>query len=226
MSGEVKIIGSRVVATDAINAFHTLMFHGKVRREGVGTGGPSAHRYGEALDNPILYTCNGYRTPDFAMPVVSLIVSRDVYNALKDLPGIMFADVRVEKVVYLPYSAGDFSFFERADFRKDPVKAGFETVFERWPDRPELHSKVEPRYEIVMPRGRLLAASYPSCQEMILPSPTGEDEPEPELISLKMIEEYSLVQFMAGTVVTLETFRRIEPFLNKDYYAVADFRIA
>src|SRR5690242_17658877 len=145
----IHLVAKRLLATDRIDAFHMKMFHGQCRRTGLKESESYDHKPGDDLTDPILYTCNGFRTPAVAMPWLNFIVSEAVRDSLAGLPGLAFAPVVLEKVIELPYFAGDFSFYDRPDFRRDPRRHGYETVFRRLKDRPELHAPVGPRYEVV-----------------------------------------------------------------------------
>ncbi len=222
----IKLVKQYVSSVEGrINAFHITMFHGEDRREGVPASFAADHQLDDDLSDPILYTCNGYRTPDLAMPSLNFIASASARAALEGLPGLRFAPVKLEKVIYLPYAAGDFSYFERSDFRRDPRGSGHDTVFRRWPNRPDLHASVAPRYEVVCGTDTLLAAAYPDVREVELPDPRGDYDPEASPLSERMLAEHSLVGTMRGTAFTPEAFHRFERFLDPDYYAIAEVRI-
>jgi hypothetical protein len=127
-----------------IDVFHYLMFHGEGRRTNVADWESCDHRPEDDLTAyPIQYTYNGYRTPDLSIPSLNFVASAAARAALDRLPGLAFAPVELAKVIYLPYMAGDYSYYDRADFRRDPRGRTPDTVFRRWPDRPELHAALE-----------------------------------------------------------------------------------
>lgn len=222
----IKLVRRKLFVEGRINAFHVTMFHGEGRRIGVDDWESCDHKPGDDLSDPILYTCNGYRTSDMAMPSLNFIVSAAAREALDGLPGLVFAPIKLKKVIYLPYAAGDFSYYERSEFRRDPSGRGHETVFHRWPDRPELHAAVAPRFEVVCGLDTLLAQAYPEAREVELPDPCGEyADLEPSPLSERMLAEHSLVETIRGTAFTPESFGRVEGFLDPDYYAVADVEI-
>lgn len=222
----IKLVDKRLFVEGCINAFHYTMFHGEGRRAGVAEWESCDHKLGDDLSDPIRYTCNGYRTPDMAMPSINFIVSAVVRTALEGLPGLVFAPVELEKVIYLPYSVGDFSYYERSDFRRDPRGRGHETVFRRWPNRSALHAAVAPRFEVVCGSAHRLAPAYPEAREVELADPCGDDgDTETSPLSERMLAEHSLVKTLRGTAFTSEAFGRIERFLDPDYYAVADVQI-
>jgi hypothetical protein len=221
----IKLVDKRLFVEGRINAFHVTMFHGEGRRAGVADWESCDHMLGDDLSDPIRYTCNGYRTPDLAMPSLNFIASAAARATLEGLPGLVFAPVELEKVIHLPYAAGDFSYYERPDFRRDPRGRGHETVFRRWPNRPALHATVAPRYEVVCGSAYRLAPAYSDAREVELPDPRGEDDPEASPLSERMLADHSLVKTLRGTAFTPEAFERIERFLNPDYYSVADVRV-
>ncbi|HEY7154843.1 MAG TPA: hypothetical protein VH575_12850 [Gemmataceae bacterium] len=221
----IKLVDKRLFVEGRINAFHVTMFHGEGRRASIADWESCDHKLGDDLSDPILYTCNGYHTPDLAMPSLNFIASSAARAALEGLSGLVFAPVELEKVIHLPYAAADFSYYDRADFRRDPRGCGHDTVFRRWPDRSALHPAVAPRFEVVCGIDSLLAAAYPEAREVELPDPCGDYDPEASPLSERMLAEHSLVGTMRGTAFTPEAFGRVERFLDPDYYAVADVRI-
>lgn len=222
----IKLVRRRLFVADRINAFHVTMFHGEGRRAGLADWESCDHKPGDDLSDPILYTCNGYRTPELAMPSLNFIASPAAHAALDGLPGLVFASVELEKVIYLPYAVGDFSYYERSEFLRDPGGRGHETVFRRWPDQPQLHTALAPRFEVICGLDSLLVPAYPEAREVELPDPCGEyEDPEVSPLSERMLTEHSLVETIRGTAFTPEAFSRIERFLDLDYYAVAEVRI-
>src|SRR5438876_3880130 len=131
----IHLVAKRLIRTDRIDDIHIEMFHGQGKLAGLDEWDSCDHKPGDDLTIPIRYTCNGFHTPDVAMPSLNFIVSERVRSVLVDLPGLAFAPVVLEKVIELPYSAGDFSFYDRADYRRNPRRYGPETVFRRWKDR-------------------------------------------------------------------------------------------
>jgi hypothetical protein len=218
-----KLIGKRHSTEGRINAFHVTMFHGEGRREQVAEWESSDHAAGDDLAaDPIQYTCNGYRTPDLAMPSLHFVASADARAALEGLPGLSFAPVELAKVIYLPYTVGDFSYFDREDFRRNPHRFGHDTVFRRHPDRPDLHAAVAPRWEVVCWNAHLVAPKYPEAREVLLQHPSGDFAPEASPLSKRMLQDHSLLTTMGGTACTLNVFGRLERFLDPSYYAIAE----
>jgi hypothetical protein len=210
-----------------INLFHTTMFHGQGRRPPKRADWESCdHEVEDDLSDPILYTCNVYRTPDMARPSQNFIVSEKARAALADLPGLRFAPVVLEKVIHLPYAVGDFSYFDTPEFRGNPRRFAPDKVFQRSPDRPELHHTVGLRYEVVMANPYRMVEKYPEAREVGLPDPRGDyDDVEGSLLSERMMAEHSLVFTIRGTAFTREAFERVERFLDRDFYGVLEVRI-
>jgi hypothetical protein len=223
----IKLVEAQIAVEGRVNLFHTTMFHGEGRRPPKRADWESCdHDIEDDLSDPILYTCNGYRTPDLATPSLHFIASAQAHAALADLPGLRFAPVVLEKVIYLPYVVGDFSYFDRTEFRRNPRRFAPDKVFQRWADCAELHASLGARYEVVFGNARRMASRYPDAREVGLPDPRGEDdELEAVPLSERMMNEHSLVRTMRGTAFTPEAFQRVERFLDRDYYAVVDVRI-
>src|SRR5689334_25405064 len=121
----VRLVRKRQYLEGRIDAFHTTMFHGEGRRKGVPAWESCDHQPGDDLSGPIQYTCNGYRTPDLAMPSLNFVASARARAALAGLPGLAFAPITLAKVIYLSYAAGDYSYYERTEFREDPRNRGY-----------------------------------------------------------------------------------------------------
>jgi hypothetical protein len=218
------IIDKRFHVENVINAFHYTMFHGEGRRDRT-AGFSCDHALGDDLSDPIQYTCNAYGLAELTMPSLNFVASSSVYEAIRDLPGLQFARVALEKVIYLPYSASDFSYFERKDFRTNPAKYGHETVFQRWPDRPELHNSVASRYEVVCGNVGLLAGAFPMAKEILIPDPVGVSAPKAERVCKKMLSEYSMLLTLCGTLLSPDAYARLKPFIDPTYFAVAKVEI-
>jgi hypothetical protein len=109
MSWVIIVLRSHASVEGVVNAFHVEMFHGRGRRQNAPQWGSCDHNPGDDLSDPIQYTCNAYNLPDVATRSLNFIVSSSAYEAIRDLPGLSFAKVELEKVIYLPYTPGDFS---------------------------------------------------------------------------------------------------------------------
>jgi hypothetical protein len=159
------------------------------------------------------------------VPSLHFVVSQAARDALNGLPGLAFAPVELEKVIYLPYDAGDFSYYDRPDFKRDPLGCGHDTVFRRWPDRPDLYATVGPRYEVIGGDDYLHAPAYPEGRMVELPDPSNVFESEVSPLCAQMMIDYSMVDTIRGVGFTLEAFQRVEQFLDPEYFAVIDVRI-
>lgn len=82
---------------ERMDAFHHQMFHGITHRSSPGNNLSTSHDYGEDLSDPIFYTCNGYKLPDFANPIGTYIISQNVMELIKELPGLQFGNVIPKK---------------------------------------------------------------------------------------------------------------------------------
>jgi hypothetical protein len=78
---------------------------------------------------------------------------------------------------------------------------------------------------VVCGNAHRLASAYPKAQEVALPDPCGQYEPEASPLSERMLAECSLVKTLRGTAFTPEAFARVERFLDPDYYAVLDVQL-
>jgi hypothetical protein len=161
-----------------------------------------------------------------ATPSLNFVVSERVRTALESLPGLRFAAVAIERVISLPYAAGDFSFADRPEFRRNPAHFWDERAFRLWPDRPDLHAPIGPRYEVVVGNAHRRAPEYPEARDVLLPEPTGASAGEEAApLCARMLEERSMARTPRGTAMTPEAFGRIGPYLDQDYYAVAEVEI-
>lgn len=198
------------------------MFHGLGKRADLADWEGCDHILGEDYSEPINYIVNGFATPHIACPGINYIVSQEARGAFEKLPGVIILPVEVKKVIYLPYSVGDFSYFDTKEFRTNPKKYGHDTIFPRLPDRKEFHKSVGQRFEIVSGSAHRLVPAYPEAKPVVLPDPTGDEAPLENPLSLRMLADHSMVKTLRGTAMTIEAFESIEPFLDLDYFAVAD----
>ncbi len=211
---------------ERINMFHHEMFHGITHRLSPGNNLSTSHNHGEDLSDPIFYTCNGYKFPEFANPTGTYIISQNVMELIKELPGLQFGNVIPKKIIYLPYEAGDFSYFERSDFKSNPYKFRYDKIFELWPDRPELRPTCFPRFEIVFAYAyRMAKERYWDAKEIDVPDPTENQGPQKVFFSEKMLEENSILGDTKGALFSQSALSKIQPYINMDYFEILDIKI-
>lgn len=221
----IKIVGANIFKPDRINSFHHGMYHGRLSREGSRNILLHEHSYTEKLSVPIKFSCNAYNPPDVARPCLNLIVSKPVLESVKDLPGIRFATVDPGKIIYYPYSAGDYSCFESPAYYRNPRMFLYDNLFDHVPHRPDLIKSVFPRFEIVCASPDEIISNYPEAVTVQLPDPRGTFEPTPTKISEKMVSELSILVVDWGMVFSPEAFVKIDKFLDPDYYAIEEIEI-
>lgn len=223
---KVPFIRNHTYIPERISALQTTMFHGEPHRPGNKHGFYNSHAYEDDLSDPLYYTCNGYNLPEVAFPVGALIVSQKVMELTKDLPGLKYALVKPNKIIFFPYGVGDDSFFERSDVKRDPYKFRFDKIFELWPDRPDLRSVYFPRFEIVYADDLKMAKEkYLDAKEIKVPDPTSNFAPKTSYYSKKMLEEYSIVGDGFGLLFSPSAFLKLEPFLNPDFFDIMELEV-
>src|SRR5262249_39584944 len=130
-----------------INISHYHLFHGWAERAGVPFPNSVSHFLGDNLSDPLLLTRNGINVPEVFIPATSLVVSSALAEPLKQLPHVILLPTVLKKVVAYAYTPGDFSYFDRPEFQRDPWREDPETLLDRLPDVPSLHQEIGPFFE-------------------------------------------------------------------------------
>lgn len=134
---------------------HKLLFHGDAIRADAPTNpvewGPGtwSHRIGDDLSHPLLLIRSGVYVPPIFNPAVALVIREELYQRIRNFPGLVFADAKPKKLINLWKPIGDFSFYES----RDPVirrnKRRPDDLLDWMPNYPSLFATFPKCYELV-----------------------------------------------------------------------------
>ncbi|MCE9532018.1 MAG: hypothetical protein K8T89_12965 [Planctomycetes bacterium] len=211
-----------LMSSPRLNEIHLLLFHGKIidderhyRDTPVFGGGPI---------KSLFLIHNGRQIPDVFQPVGSpfLIVSEKVKESLGGFSYITFQSVHFNKLVDFPvYPPGDFAFPKDKEFRKLVRTIGDEHFLEQLPDVPALHDKVGRYYELVPTRLSDVSSRYRSARPIVYKLPGAPIWKEELLLSADLVRDFPIV-WWTYTVFNEEAFARISPYLDRDYFGIAE----
>jgi hypothetical protein len=183
----------------------------------------NAHLLGDDLSQPLRLIRTGRIVPHVFSPSVTLVVSADVREKLETLPHIDFLPVVFEKLVDYQFRAGDFSYFDLPAFRRNPAEANPETLLQRLPDIPELHSQIGSYYEVVVPRLGDIADNYTNLKHFSVKLEHCIGKVECDL-SAEIIYAYPIVWRYAN-IFSEEAFALVSPFIDWDYFSTATIEL-
>jgi hypothetical protein len=217
---KLYIVGT-FTSSDRINVLHYYMFHGEMERADIVFPENPSHNLDDDLSLPPVITRNVYRMPHVFKPRTSLIVSSEVRSVLGDLPHVVYLEVKFKKLVEYAYSAGDFSYFRRKEFVRDPYAQDPETLLARLPDVPHLHDKVGPYFEIVNANYMDIIKAFPNRQVVSFTYPyLGMEEPDVLEVSEEMLLAYPILWAPCGIVMTEKLYEKLDKYIDKDYFSV------
>jgi hypothetical protein len=222
---KVHVVRKKLPPVGRIDSFHLYMFHGRARREDVCHSYNFSHSLGDDLSRPMLISRSASRVPDVSMPSSSLVVSGRVKKALAWVPNVVLLPVRFEKLVDFPYQAGDFSFYDRSDFRSDPMRYGPDTLIERLPDVPALHERVGTYHELVVANAYRIAPNFPGLKVHWVPvDDPRDDELSDVSLAPEMFEQYPIL-WGSGVLAREDVFAALRPFLDEDYFYLEELAL-
>lgn len=144
---------------DRICGVHLTLFHGNaIRADALANlaewnrpySSPRAHDIGDDLSHPLLLIRSGLCVPLIFMPY-PLVIREEIYQHLRDFPGLVFVEAKPKKLVRLWKPVGDFSFLRNP---KDPIFRHYryhpsDNLLDRMPNDPSLFPTFPRCYEMV-----------------------------------------------------------------------------
>ncbi len=202
------------------------MFHGEDERADVKFPESPSHHLDEDLSLPVLCSQNVHRMPHVFKPSTSLIISSEVRRALGDLAHVVYLEVKFKKLVDYSYSAGDFSYFSRKEYRRDPFGEDPETLLDRLPDVPQLHNQIGPYFEVVNAKHMDIVDKFPNREVLNFTYPyLGGNEPDSLEVSQDMLSEYPILWARCGILLTERVYTEIDRYIVKDYFTVTEIGV-
>lgn len=208
-----------------MDVVHCLLFHGHAIRADAPTNpaewgrGTWSHSIGDDLSHPLLLIRSGVYIPQIFNPSVALVIREELYQRIRDFPGLVFADAKPKKLINLWKPIGDFSFYES----KDPVirrnRRRPDTLLDWMPNDPSLFAK------------------FPKCYEMVAYNVSVFPGPEPHNVNVKfrmnnhrqteveftcsssIIDTYPLL-WSSVFFLRQDLFDLIEDAIDYDFFAV------
>ncbi len=205
-----------------ISVFHYHMFHGDC--EGNESHKPlPTHKIGDDLSKPLILSRNGWFIPSIFKVATSLIVSSVVKDTLGDLSNVILLPVMFRKLVEYPFHAGDFSYYDTPEFRKNPRSADPAKLIKRLPDVPRLHSLVGEYFELVIGNHHFVKDQYPDRREIHYTFPyLGGQEPATLEVTDEMLASYPVMWADGGFVFVEHVFDRIREYFDQEYFTVTE----
>lgn len=157
---------------------HKLLFHGHAIRADAPTNPAEwndwpysirSHDIGDDLSHPLLLIRSGVYIPPIFNPSVALVIREELYQRLRDFPGLVFADAKPKKLINLWKPIGDFSFYES----RDPV-------IRRNRRRPDMLLDW-------MPNDPNLFAGFPKCYELVAYNVQKYRGEEPHTVNVRFV---------------------------------------
>ena len=142
-----------------MDVVHVSLFHGSAVRADAPSNPAewyttcpfcvSSHEIGDDLSHPLLLIRSGVYIPPIFNPGTALVIREELYERLRDFPGLVFVDAKPKKLINLWKPIGDFSFYES----KDPVIRRNvrypDNLLDWMPNDPSLFAKFPKCYELV-----------------------------------------------------------------------------
>ncbi|MFV0443413.1 MAG: hypothetical protein ACK5Q5_07565 [Planctomycetaceae bacterium] len=211
-----------------VSGYHSMVFHGDgyyLSRK----SGPGPWPTVPAVNSENRELLHVIRSGRFVPPVfvagAMLVVCEAVKAKLTTLPNVDVAPVVFERLVDLPMpDIGDFSAEARNPIAGEVLMAA--------PDVPELHETIGNYYQVLEFHSYSFKEQYPDYGPVMVNFGTypgrpgvGKTSPGPVDASLKMLDEYPMVQLGTVHMLREDAFSLLAPFLNLDYFSIASLAI-
>jgi hypothetical protein len=213
----------KVTSSPRFNAFHYHMFHGHARRAGIDFPDNPSHTLGADLSDPLVLDRNGRHIPPVFLPSTTLVVSESVKAELPASANVVLLPVKFGKLVDYPYQAGDFSYYDRPAFRRNPRREDPETLIERLPNVPVLHERAGRYYEVVVAWQDDVAERYADLAPVAFTVDVlGAWEDMEVRLSPTLLEDCPILVVPMGLVLSNPVWEKLQPHLDMDYFRVAE----
>jgi hypothetical protein len=226
----VHIVGQRhsFISSTRIRDFHFEMFHGRATRDGVA----SPHHVFLSLDNrpqsPLHLIRNAFATPDIFEPAENLIVSQAVRDKLERLPNIEFDPIVFEKLYWLEYQPGDFSFYAAKEDRPAQYRGLprlMNDLCAKLPDKAEAHSSIGVYYEVVVASTRELRTRFDYTEIDVVLADGRDAEKRTVDVLANFMSEYPLYNSRGLWVIEESLFEKLRSHFDWDYFVTTSISL-
>ncbi len=217
-----------VLHKPGMTILHYKLFHGQQTR---GTQYRAGIPFlGDQEKRPLRITHNARRIPDIFSPSGSLVISASVRDALGDGPFVEYRPVSFPELIdFAAPPLGDASWENNPSLREAveseewPAWPG--NLFEYLPQASEEQRKsVGRHYEMVVARLKEAVTEFPDAEPIQVPRPYTIDKTNEIRLCPALLQKHP-VFWWSQTFFAEWTFRRIEPFLDRDYVEAVEFEV-
>ena len=154
------------------------------------------------------------------MPLTRFVMSTEVRNAISDFPRVVFRPAIMKKLVDLPL----LRTWDELGY--EPKTYDVEKLLRSLPDRRRFHRGLGDYHELHVPIAfREHREFYPDLKG----KPLLSQQEEVHLLSTALTEEHfiatPILRAACGCFFSESAFRRIERFLDKEFFAVTEFNV-
>ena len=217
-----------VLHKPGMTILHYKLFHGQQTRGSPYRSGIPF--FGDQEKRPLRITHNLRRIPDVFAPESSLVISARVLEAVGELPFVEYRPVSFPELIDFDVPPlGDAHWETNAALRKAAESKEWpgwpSNLFEHLPQATEEQRKsVGEFYEMVVPRLKEAVTEFPDARPIQVPRPNTIDKTNEIRICPALLQKHP-VFWWSQTVFAEWAFRRIEPFLDRDYLEVVEFEV-
>ena len=175
------------------------------------------------MSEPLIVDRNGRHIPSVFLPGTTLIISESVKALLPVSENVVYLPVKFGKLVDYPFQAGDFSYYDRPAFRRNPEREDPETLIERLPDVPVLHGRTGAYYEVVVAWQDEVIERYADTTPVTFTMDVLGDWEDVEVrLSQTLLDDYPILRVPGGLVLSNAVWEKLQPYLDMDYFRVAE----
>ncbi len=213
MKFHVVSVLSCYINSEAIDAFHAEMFHGRASRGGKQPTYRDA-RMAEDVDRPLHLHKNAYKIANVFAPEFELVVSSAVKDALADASGVKLTPVEFEVLFSYPYRAGDFSYWDDlSDYITQQI------FIDEQSDDPELHTHIGQFFELFAPPAFQIQGRFAGLKTVsVNVGPTRLQEPLELSLSPQLLFEFPVFSCGGSYIMSEGVYSRLAPFVDWTYF--------
>lgn len=223
----IVALGPNIEPSKVVGAFHSRIFDGEVYDSlGKTISGFDANRYNTTTPIVSHLTRSWPDPAKICMPSGTLLIEETISRSLEIFSSVRTFETKLEKVVRVSLSKGDFRGLDSLLKQYDEVD--FDEVYPQLPDCPELHDQVNRFREVVAIRHKDIVDEFQHvtlCKVYPL-SKSYKDSMVRANFSALMFEKYPVISLNSLTVFSESAFKVISPHLDTDYFFLQYFDVA